>query len=106
MVMGAATAVVRAIVVVAVVVEVMVVVEVVVEVVIAAAEVIVVITVAVVVEAFRFITGIGLEANRTGHYPEWHNYNSKVGIILQTPSVSTITVKDINLAHYIDSLAV
>ncbi|KAK3776343.1 hypothetical protein RRG08_002996 [Elysia crispata] len=57
-------------------------------------------------EAFRFITGIGLEANRTGHYPEWHNYNTKVGIILQTPSVSTITVKDINLAHYIDSLAV
>lgn len=57
-------------------------------------------------EAFRFITGIGLEANRTGHYPEWHNHNSKVGIILQTPSVSSITIKDINLAHYIDSLAV
>ncbi|GFN95562.1 pterin-4-alpha-carbinolamine dehydratase, partial [Plakobranchus ocellatus] len=56
-------------------------------------------------EAFRFITGIGLESNRMGHYPEWHNYNSKVGIILQTPSVAGITAKDITLAHYIESLA-
>lgn len=57
------------------------------------------------VEAFRFLSGVALLAEKVQHHPEIHNVYNKVNISLQTHDAGdTVTDKDRELAKLIDTL--
>ena len=49
---------------------------------------------------------IALQAELMDHHPEWFNVYSKVDIILSTHDCDGLSVKDIELAKFIDNAAV
>jgi 4a-hydroxytetrahydrobiopterin dehydratase len=51
------------------------------------------------VEAFRFMTGVALEAERLGHHPEWFNVYNRVTMDLMTHDAQGITSLDFDLAE-------
>jgi 4a-hydroxytetrahydrobiopterin dehydratase len=55
------------------------------------------------VEAFSFMTGIAIEAEKLDHHPEWSNVYNRVNIALSTHSASGITALDFELAQKIDA---
>lgn len=55
-------------------------------------------------EAFGFMTRVGLMADKMDHHPEWFNVYNKVQITLSTHDCSGLSVRDINLANFIDSV--
>lgn len=57
------------------------------------------------VEAFAFMTGGALCAERKNHHPEWFNVYNKVRIDLSTHDVGGITRLDVELAGELDELA-
>ena len=57
------------------------------------------------VEAFSFMTRVALVAEKMGHHPEWFNVYNKVSIELTTHDAGGISMLDIELARYIDSIA-
>ena len=56
------------------------------------------------VEAFAFMTGAALVAERMNHHPEWFNVYNEVRIDLSTHDVGGITAFDVKLAKELDEL--
>jgi 4a-hydroxytetrahydrobiopterin dehydratase len=57
------------------------------------------------VEAFAFMTQVALTAEKRNHHPEWSNVYDKVRITLTTHDAGGLTQNDIDMAHYIDTVA-
>ena len=55
-------------------------------------------------EAFAFMSRIALQAERMDHHPEWLNVYNRVEIVLSTHDVGGVTVRDVALARFIDSV--
>ena len=57
------------------------------------------------VEAFSFVTGVAMLAEKADHHPTWKNTYNKVEIWLSTHDAGdVITAKDKKLAKQIDEL--
>lgn len=56
------------------------------------------------VDAFSFMTGIALEAEKMDHHPDWSNVYDKVTVSLNTHSAKGITQLDFDLAKKIDAI--
>ncbi len=56
------------------------------------------------VEAFSFLSGVALEAEKMDHHPEIYNVYSSVEISLNTHDAGGLTALDFALAKKIDSL--
>ncbi|MDE1181327.1 4a-hydroxytetrahydrobiopterin dehydratase [Paraburkholderia sp.] len=56
-------------------------------------------------EAFGFITRVAIKAQQMDHHPEWFNVYNKVEITLSTHEANGLTVRDIELAGFIESIA-
>lgn len=56
-------------------------------------------------EAFQFLTGVALEAEKADHHPDWSNSYNRVRIALRTHSEERVTAKDIRLADRINAVA-
>lgn len=57
-------------------------------------------------EAFSFMTGAAIEAEKMEHHPEWSNVYNTVNVALTTHSAgSTVTDKDRKLAEKMDQIA-
>ena len=54
-------------------------------------------------QAFSFMTAIALEAEKKDHHPDWSNSYDQVEISLSTHSAGGITLKDIELAAFINN---
>ena len=57
------------------------------------------------IEAFRFMSGVALVAERMDHHPEWTNVYNRVAIDLTTHDAGGLTVLDFELAEMATSLA-
>ncbi len=55
-------------------------------------------------DAFSFMTGIALEAEKMDHHPDWTNVYDRVTISLSTHSAEGITQLDMDLAKKIDAI--
>jgi 4a-hydroxytetrahydrobiopterin dehydratase len=56
------------------------------------------------VEAFAFMTAVGLESEKANHHPDWANSYNKVNISLSTHSAGGITNNDLDLAARIETI--
>lgn len=56
------------------------------------------------VDAFSFMTAVGLEAEKANHHPDWCNSYNKVSITLSTHSAGGVTKNDLDLAARIDTV--
>ena len=56
--------------------------------------------------AFAFMSGCALAAETADHHPEWFNVYNKVEVTLTTHDADGVTEKDVELAKYMDDLAV
>jgi len=57
------------------------------------------------VEAFAFMAGVALVAEKLDHHPEWFNVYNKVVVDLNTHDAGGISALDFELATAIDKLA-
>ncbi|RPE67651.1 pterin-4-alpha-carbinolamine dehydratase [Tibeticola sediminis] len=55
--------------------------------------------------AFGFMTRVALEAERRNHHPEWRNVYHRVSITLTTHDAGGLTLRDVDLARWIDAAA-
>jgi 4a-hydroxytetrahydrobiopterin dehydratase len=53
-------------------------------------------------EAFAFMARVALVAERRDHHPDWSNSYNVVDVTLSTHDVHGLTMKDIELARFID----
>jgi len=53
-------------------------------------------------EAFAFMTRVALIAERRDHHPTWSNSYNVVDVTLSTHDARGLTMKDIELARFID----
>ena len=56
-------------------------------------------------EAFAFMTRVALMAERRDHHPDWSNAYNVVDVTLTTHDARGLTMKDIELARFIDRAA-
>ena len=56
--------------------------------------------------AFAFMTRVALRAEQMDHHPEWFNVYNRLEVTLATHDASGVTQKDIDLAIFMDGLAV
>jgi 4a-hydroxytetrahydrobiopterin dehydratase len=56
-------------------------------------------------QAFSFMTGVAIEAEKMNHHPEWSNVYNKVSVQLVTHDAGGITRLDIELARKMNALA-
>jgi len=56
-------------------------------------------------EAFAFMTRVALAAERRDHHPDWTNAYNVVDVTLTTHASGGLTMKDIDLARFIDRIA-
>ena len=56
-------------------------------------------------EAFSFMAGVSLYAEKLDHHPEWFNVYSRVDIVLTTHDVGGLSELDIKLANHMESLS-
>ncbi|KAG0229463.1 pterin-4-alpha-carbinolamine dehydratase [Mortierella sp. GBAus27b] len=54
--------------------------------------------------AFGFMTRIALYADKADHHPEWFNVYNRVEITLATHDVQGLSVRDVALAEFINSI--
>jgi 4a-hydroxytetrahydrobiopterin dehydratase len=57
------------------------------------------------IDAFRFVSGVALIAERMDHHPEWTNVYNRVAIDLTTHDAGGLTILDFELAEAATSLA-
>jgi 4a-hydroxytetrahydrobiopterin dehydratase len=57
------------------------------------------------VEAWSFMSGVALHAEKADHHPEWSNVYNKVDITLTTHDAGGLTENDLKLAKHIDEAA-
>jgi 4a-hydroxytetrahydrobiopterin dehydratase len=57
------------------------------------------------VQAFQFMAGVALAAERLGHHPDWSNSYNRVTIDLVTHDAGGITALDFELAARAQALA-
>jgi 4a-hydroxytetrahydrobiopterin dehydratase len=55
--------------------------------------------------AFAFMTRVALAAERRDHHPDWSNAYNVVDVALSTHDAGGLTMKDIELARFIDRAA-
>lgn len=56
-------------------------------------------------QAFGFMTGAALVAEKMDHHPEWFNVYKTVEVTLSTHDAGGVTERDIQLAEAMDKLA-
>jgi 4a-hydroxytetrahydrobiopterin dehydratase len=56
------------------------------------------------IEAFRFMTGTALIAERMNHHPDWSNVYNRVVIDLSTHDAGGITSLDLEFARRVNAL--
>jgi 4a-hydroxytetrahydrobiopterin dehydratase len=56
-------------------------------------------------EAFAFMARVALMAERKDHHPDWSNSYNVVDVTLTTHAARGLTMKDIELARFIDRVA-
>jgi 4a-hydroxytetrahydrobiopterin dehydratase len=56
-------------------------------------------------EAFAFMARVALAAERRDHHPDWSNAYNVVNVTLSTHDARGLTMKDIELARFIDRAA-
>ncbi len=56
------------------------------------------------VEAFSFMTGVALIAERMNHHPDWSNVYNRVTIDLSTHDAGGITALDMEFAQHVNGL--
>jgi 4a-hydroxytetrahydrobiopterin dehydratase len=56
-------------------------------------------------EAFGFMSRVALKAESINHHPEWSNVYKNVDVTLQTHDVGGVSRLDIQLAHFMDTIA-
>jgi len=56
-------------------------------------------------EAFAFMTRVALEAARRDHHPDWSNAYNVVDVTLTSHDAKGLTMKDIELARFVDRAA-
>ncbi|KAJ1993092.1 putative pterin-4-alpha-carbinolamine dehydratase [Coemansia spiralis] len=56
-------------------------------------------------QAFAFMTAVALKAEKMDHHPEWFNVYNKVEITLSTHDCQGLSIRDIDLAKFIDQTA-
>lgn len=56
-------------------------------------------------QAFGFMTRVAIKADKMDHHPEWFNVYNKVQITLSTHDCGGLSLRDVNLAKFIDSVA-
>jgi 4a-hydroxytetrahydrobiopterin dehydratase len=57
------------------------------------------------VEAFDFMTRVAMFSEKINHHPEWKNIYNQIWVELTTHDSGGVTLKDIELAKYMDSAA-
>ncbi len=55
-------------------------------------------------EAFGFMTRVALKADQMDHHPEWFNVYNRVEVTLSTHDAGGLTMRDIELAKFMDGL--
>ncbi|CAG8628365.1 6366_t:CDS:2 [Paraglomus brasilianum] len=55
-------------------------------------------------EAFGFMTRIALQADKVDHHPEWFNVYNNVEITLATHECQGLSMRDVDLANFIDNI--
>lgn len=56
-------------------------------------------------EAFSFMSGVALLAEKMNHHPEWFNVYNKVQVTMSTHDVGGLSERDIRVATYMDNRA-
>lgn len=56
-------------------------------------------------QAFGFMAQVALMAEKMNHHPEWFNVYNRVSVVLTTHDASGLTMKDIDLARFMDRCA-
>ncbi|EDV90780.1 GH14320 [Drosophila grimshawi] len=54
-------------------------------------------------QAFSFMTGVALLAEKMNHHPEWFNVYNKVQVTLSTHDVGGLSSNDIRMATYLEA---
>nr|AAC25196.1 pterin-4a-carbinolamine dehydratase [Drosophila melanogaster]AAM50917.1 LP07248p [Drosophila melanogaster] len=56
-------------------------------------------------QAFSFMTGVALLAEKINHHPEWFNCYNKVDVTLSTHDVGGLSSQDIRMATHLETTA-
>ncbi|XP_052847628.1 pterin-4-alpha-carbinolamine dehydratase [Drosophila gunungcola] len=56
-------------------------------------------------QAFSFMTGVALLAEKINHHPEWFNCYNKVDVTLSTHDVGGLSSQDIRMANHLETAA-
>ena len=56
-------------------------------------------------EAFSWMSGVALYAEKINHHPEWFNVWNKVEVTLTTHDTGSVTERDLKLARFMDQCA-
>ena len=57
------------------------------------------------IDAFGFMTGAAIWAEKWNHHPEWSNVYNRVNVVLITHDVDGLSDLDVKLAKRMDALA-